>query len=889
MALQRDGWPIHVASQGRDAGTISRKTQGRNWLLVGCLGCGTFGIITLICLAFIFVLASLLGAGEEDIWTTFHFDESGGVLLLEDLVVSFDPGSFPSEAEVQARLVMDEDAVLREHSNLQEDDSPWLVPVSAVYDVHIPSGLPLGATVVVSLPYSTELLGESNPEMLAGASWNGHWWVRWPSTVNHQEQTVTFIVDHFSKVAVVIEHDQWRVETRSSDFTAWETHTSPSERFTIEYKRQGVHAVLPDKDYISPLSGNIENPPAVPLYVRDLAYFLDDAGDQIGQLGYTMPPRGEPIIVRIQNLNIPGVFTDSQTKWVDGATGAFGPIYIDSRLYENKQPRDPSLVWQQLLVTATHEFYHVVQRYNPSFPAWFYEASAVYLEWRLFEEYFPGMVARDYIQPSKAFLERGMWSGKISDHYAKAAFLIYLEENYSSLCNDIILEGFHTFGGSAREIYAANLKHPDMRQAFLGVARRCGNFEGSWNDLFAEFATRYYVDWDAWPTASWLVDSALRTIPENYNHSLYRAPVGSSQFPAHRWPIDSSALWRISASGEDAERSTPPSTLVLHLLKPGMPGTPNTQGTPRYWIYPLSGRTQQPAIGPTYFDSNNPTVAVYNFGDIKQGAAVDQVYLVGVNTPIIGAGGADTPSFLQVIEFYLLPMPYNLSVNQAQTDGEAEETLLEVRWAIDAVYFPSELRNLNFRIFTSNEISNPLQQEVAVRGSNQNRVVRFTATPDTLLVSVVLEDSYGNHSPVASTPVSIRPQAAVITPLPWADFLTPGTYRGEIGFDRGIYAQCFMVDKDEVPPGEPFTVTIVRTNGQYSANGQAIKFDSDGVFYWAEELSGEAQLRFTGEVSQNFWDPPNTIQGTFSGYHKTSEGTYIKNSCHAGWFIVKLD
>ncbi len=119
--------------------------------------------------------------------------------------------------------------------------------------------------------------------------------------------------------------------------------------------------------------------------------------------------------------------------------------------------------------------------------------------------------------------------------------------------------------------------------------------------------------------------------------------------------------------------------------------------------------------------------------------------------------------------------------------------------------------------------------------------------------------------------------------------IKPGTYQGGIGWDRNRYAECFMIEKEEVPEEDPYTVTITQLGDQYYANGQQIKFGTDGRFYWSEDLSAESRISFVGEVSPQFWDPPDSIIGTFNVSFKTEEGNYRGSSCYVGYFRVKLD
>jgi len=689
---------------------------------------------------FIFILASLQGGGTGENWTTFRLDESGGIVELDGLKIHFGSEAFDTPVDVQVRVMADAKQLARDHEQLLLDRGGFWIPVGPIYAVELPPGMPLGAWVEVALPYEPDLLGGSDPQALSGAAWNGAWWEQKPGTVDLTAQTVTFLLDHFSEVAVVISQDDWRVEMGARGRPDWQIHTSPSGRFQIRFTRDYEHAVLGDQDYHTPFDPSLPNPDQVPLFIRDLGYFLDEAAVMIQPMGYAMPPRDEIVTVEVRNLNIGRATPKPDAKktplQVDGATGAFGPIYIDSRLHGSNGPRSPGDVWERLLVTATHEFYHVVQRYNPSFPTWFYEASAAYLEWKLFAEYFPDMYANSYGKPGQDFLAYGMWGGTITEHYAKAAFLIYLDQHYSSQCGNLILEGFHPFGGSSYGVYTANLKHPDMRQAFVGAAQRCGGYSGTWEDLLVEFATRYYADWEAWPGAGDLISSVARMRPYVHDHSLDKNPGGDWSFQKHAWAYDSAQLWRIGSM--QAGSPTPRSTLVLRLVEEGQ------ADGPAYRAYPLSGRVQQDVIGPFTFSRETPTLAVPDFGSLEQGATVNQVYLVGVYTKLVEAYTV----FPHTLEAYLLPEVKNIRAEYVK-EGYGKGTIA-VTWEVDETYIPNRAE---FVVYTSQDAGWPLQKEVS-RQNRRSRETNISFDPNVVSVSVVLVDSYGNQSPMASIPIS---------------------------------------------------------------------------------------------------------------------------------------
>lgn len=298
------------------------------------------------------------------------------------------------------------------------------------------------------------------------------------------------------------------------------------------------------------------------------------------------------------------------------------------------------------------------------------------------------------------------------------------------------MEGFHPFGGSSYGIYAADLRQPDMRQAFVGAAQRCGGFSGTWEDLLAEFATRYYADWEAWPEAGALIDSSQRMIPTVHNHSLDKNPGAAWSFDAHTWAYDSAQLWRIGALQEEP---TPHATLVLSLVEAGAGGTP-VGGGPAYMVYPLNGSVQQGVVGPFIFSSEAPTLVVQNFGSLELGSSVNQVYLVGVHTTFVEA----YTEVRHTVEAYLLPGVQSLQAAYSE-EGYGKGTIV-VTWEIDETYLPEDVE---FVVYTSLDAGFPLQKE-AEREHRSSRETHIPFDPEIVSVSVVLEDAHGNQAPVVS-------------------------------------------------------------------------------------------------------------------------------------------
>ena len=112
-----------------------------------------------------------------------------------------------------------------------------------------------------------------------------------------------------------------------------------------------------------------------PDYVVELNLFLN-GHTPARRARYTMPPTDAPFTWRapgcLRRDGAPGAFN---AKNLDGATSISGPIYIDNELRDEDNALRAGSVWRRLLPVAAHELFHYVQRYNPSFPTWFYEAA----------------------------------------------------------------------------------------------------------------------------------------------------------------------------------------------------------------------------------------------------------------------------------------------------------------------------------------------------------------------------------------------------------------------------------------------------------------------------------------------------------------------------------
>jgi hypothetical protein len=766
-AIQQPPWAQRQQSpvvQPPAVGSVPRRR--RKGLLV--LG-GMVAIIgVFICvLGGLYLLGTREHTGSKD-WVTTTLGRQGGTLRVEGLEVLFGPEALPADARVRGRVQATTADVTRARSQAA-DEALWMIPVGPIYDVELLTGEPIGAFVQVTLPYDPELLGDRNPEALVGASWNGRGWARWPSEVNEAAKTVTFAVDGFSHVAALWDETSMvpvenplQGPARPDTTTRWFAHTSPSGRFVISYKKHGMDAALRDAyGYVSIEHGG-SNDPDTPLYIRDMGLYLDQAWNRIKALGYQMPPEDKEIRVYVQNLNLYkelGDLVQQKTSgWVDGKTGVTGPIYIDSTLRDSGGPRAAGEAYQRLKAVTAHELFHVVQRYNPSFPTWFYEASAVYLEWQLFREEFPHMVGHEYINPGAAFLTQGMWRGDAGHDYAKAAFLIYLQDEYSHLCSDILLDGIYPLGGRSWGLYAHGVKLPNVSAALLGGARKCGgDADLTWDELFAGFARHYYVEWATWPTARQLFGDARGTFfrahtPDTTGYRNedfeWTAKVTPRQtvrdFPAFEWQNSSAAVWNIAGSPE-----MPASTLVLSLSEPGL------DYGPRFWFYPFtyghdaqSSEPREP-VGPTRLTRDARTVAIGPMGPSDVGGHIYRVQVVGV-VGLASQFVVDTHSSRHPwprLRGYFLPAPRDVRAQGSQAHpGE-----LEVTWGIDEPWVPNGESGLIYKVYASSDPSNPLQHEVATRelGSRSLRA-SFEPPAGTKLVTVVLSDSHGNQSPPAS-------------------------------------------------------------------------------------------------------------------------------------------
>ncbi len=700
-------------------------------------------VVAVVCVAGVWLAREISSAPQD---TAVTIGAAGATLECEGLQVEFGPGALPEGAKVSAHVVADAKAVADAQKSTP---GGWLVPVGPVYEVSVQSDAPLDAMVEVTLPYDPALLGDADPQQINGALWNGAWWERRPSTVDTAGHTVTFVADHFSKITVVYE---LKIDAQG---------TCRQGRFAIQYEQSGSSAPLGDKQYHSPRS---EHSGTFPTYVEDLGIFLEQAYDRIAAMGYKMPPTDPPIEVEIRDLHSPGVLaqlgiTDAQQQ--DGATGPWGPIYIDNELRdESGKLRDPNVVWRKLKTTAAHEFFHVVQRYNPSFPTWFYEASAVYMEWKLFKDELPEIVPQDHINPRAAFLYNGLWRGSLEDHYAKAAFLIYLQDKYGG-CGDILKDGIYPQGGSSYGVYVAGLKGVDMSAVFLKAAQKCGGFKGTWADLLAGFARCYYEEWDQWPAAERLL-IANRAAPavqnsaaatgypkEAFEWTTRVEGGGSHTFPVYTWRDGSAALWRILATA-----NTPATTLVLTAAAPSDAGAALNWAYPYRYAGTASEIARGAAVGPTRFDANQPSLAFDAFGSFKAGGQVREVDLVGVDDTVGIFGATST------VRAYLLPAPKAVSAEWVQvSEGGTQVHKLRVSWQDDAAWLPKDVPNLAHLVYASADPAQPQGEVLGAMLLGQGDYLDVTPPEGTAVVAVVLADGFANQGPAAVEIMGAPPEA----------------------------------------------------------------------------------------------------------------------------------
>lgn len=715
------------------------------------------------------VAAGLVGLGAG-VWAVAQLDlcsatvtlgERGGVLELEGLRVEFGPEALPAGSQVRGRrLVQVEERYPRD---------ALLQLAGPVYLVEPPPGLSLGATVQVVVPYDpAKLPRPEDTSRLSGAVWDGGGWERRPSVVDPAQRTVAFVAEHFSVIGPVVERD--------GNYAAIST-----PRFHIRWNAgPGTGAWLPlaGAQYVSP-SGTPDG--AVPAYINDLAEFLDDAYDRIQAMGYTMPPTDPKIAVIVQDLNPYGVgdlldeyvVGGAKSYGLYGQTGVSGPIYFDTRM---RQPDGallaPQAVYKRLKATAGHELFHVVQRYHPSFPTWFYEAGAVFMEWRLYGEEFPEDLPAT-VSAHPQFLYEGMWGGNVGAAYAKGSFLVYLQEKHGGSCSgpdrDVLRNGVFAsgLGGFSSLHIAANVRSPYMDQALLKAAQTCGGYTGTWDDLLGEFARDYYIEWDEWATAETLlrgnrnlplISAARGNDPAAPQFSWLTTTDrgGSKAFDLHSWNESSAAMWRFEGA-DDLHAS-----LVLQVAPAGF----DWQKLPLFWVYPFhTYRDRAPGVGPKQFVESNPTVAVRGFGKAKQqGAKVEKVYLAGVMGRTVYSalqGGSGSSS----LTAYLLPAPHGVATELVEaTESGRKVQRLRVTWATNQVWFPSGIKGLSHIVGAySGDADEPLRSSFGrVPVEKGNSLEIEPPAPGTRL-AVVLADRFGNQGPpgLAGGPAAAAPRRSV--------------------------------------------------------------------------------------------------------------------------------
>ncbi len=651
----------------------------------------------------------------------------GAILQGQGIKVEFSGKALPPGVTVNAYSVKD-----------AEKNYPggWLKLAGPVFDIDI-GGQVLGDLVRVTLPYDAAKLGSADPKSLFGVTWNGVKWDPQPSTVDAANRTVSFLADHFSEVSTGGERLILTYEGYGPPAVA-QSDKYTTTHFTISYKKDG---------------------PDMPLFdVQNLGVFLEDAYTRIGAMGYNMPPPDRIITVRIC-AQPPGVYGTCPV--IETLRYA---IYIDNQMDDptGKLP-DSDQIWQRLKDTAGHELFHVVQDYNPGFPFWFYEASAAFMCWRLYQNELPTVVAEYFNVGSGGadFLYRGFDSSVVADQYAWALFLIYLQQQYGTKCSgsafDILKDGIFPSGGAWIGRKTSSFVSTDMSQAFLNAAQKCGGFTGTWHDLLTEFAKKYYVEHDKWPGLGKVVNPSSGE-PLERSSVIYGWPANDTDptliwnvklaprpetLPTLQFPSSSAALWMIRAQDDIV------GTLVLRMdEKTSMMAVPQmgvvVESAPEFWIYRFRGIHQKMwgnPIGPIQFSGKNPTVAVPDFCE-KDENQVSEVCVLGVDSR--SGRGLGTSCTLKG---YLLPPPKGLTTERMQVTEDGKQVdKLRVSWAVDSRWVNSAISK-EFGGFTHEVRDSSGKVVLTSIPVEQGNSVDIIPQPNMTTISVVLLDSYKNEGP----------------------------------------------------------------------------------------------------------------------------------------------
>jgi hypothetical protein len=717
--------------------------------------------------------------GDQKI-ATATIGEQGAILQAKGLNVEFSGKALPPGVTVNAYGVKD-----------AEKNYPggWLKLAGPVFDIDT-GGQVLGEPVRVTLSYDPAMLGSADAKSLFGVTWNGINWDQRPSTVDTANRTVSFFTDHFSEVGIgfdsmTIEEYQARTKAqpqlekelsqlKSKSQWGWGTHPTP--HFTISYDNSGANAPLSGSDYMQ--HSDIDTTSDAPPYVQDLGVFLEDAYKRLGKdgLGFKSPPADRIIRVDIRALN-PGV---------NGET-LFAPvlydIYIANQLRIPPDPQDPTQIqpllppdtmWKRLKITAGHEVFHVFQSYDaPFLTRWFCEASAAYMEWRLYHLEFPNDFADEYMTGTVGrpqFLYFGMGSGDKYDWYSWGMFLIYLQQLYQKqngaddsanldILHDAIFRNYPLAG--------------EITPALLGAAQSACKFSGTWPELLADFSRAYYVhDYEKWPGLRNLITSSTGDtneiarpinffIPEfDLNARDFLSP---HTFPIIVFPVSSSFLWHISGQ----PNNLPFATLVLRndIQNPKSAGTRAVASLPKYWVYKLDLKQKNITgfAGPFDFSGADPTVSLDYFGS-GSGAQVGGILVLTVD-------GRDRNELSQVsqLKAYLLPPPTDLVADPVQvTEGGKQVAKLRISWKVNDRWvnraISEQFGGLTF------EIRGPTGKLLASSIPIDQNSVDITPEPNMTHISVFLIDRYKNEGP----PGTVEIEAPIISLKLDTDMPDPG-------------------------------------------------------------------------------------------------------------------
>ena len=209
----------------------------------------------------------------------------------------------------------------------------------------------------------------------------------------------------------------------------WTSYRTPGGHFEISYIVQTSRpfgSTLPrplwDAEYLrlSTWPASFRVRPSIygsgtPIYIQDLGAFLEESLSRIRALRFDVPAdfRG---VVRVQDLGT----KDGQTS------GGNGSIVIDNDMKHSSETN----VGQLLMRTAAHELFHALQITSGwrSMPRWFMEASAAYVEYRVWEPELGASTLKGYLETGGRFPNTALEDSDEDHSYSAAAFLVYLQD-----------------------------------------------------------------------------------------------------------------------------------------------------------------------------------------------------------------------------------------------------------------------------------------------------------------------------------------------------------------------------------------------------------------------------------------------------------------------------